>query len=55
MVPDVLPVSQFFEGASSETPPALFVVPILLAVLFLSLIDVIAGAAALFRRLAVRR
>jgi hypothetical protein len=55
MIPDGLPVSQFFEGATPDTPPALFVAPIMLALLFLSLIDVVAGAAALFRRRADRR
>ncbi len=55
MLPNGLPVSQFFEGAAPDTPPVLFVVPIVLAVLFLSVIDGIAGAAAFFRRRAGRR
>jgi hypothetical protein len=50
MVPDVLPVSQFFEGAKPETPPMLFIVPIVLAVLFLPLIDLVTGLAARFHR-----
>jgi hypothetical protein len=55
MVPDVLPVSQFFEGARPQTAPALFIVPIVLAVIFLPLIDLVGGAATLFRRRAGRR
>ena len=55
MVPDGLPANQFFEGAAPDTPPALFLAPIVLAVLFLSLIDVTAGAAARLRRRATRR
>ncbi len=55
MVPNGLPVSQFFEGAAPDTPPALFVVPIALAVIFLSLFDGVAGAAEFFKRRAARR
>ena len=55
MIPNGLPVSQFFEGATPDTPPALFVVPIVLALLFLSVVDVVAGAATLFRPRADRR
>jgi len=50
MVPNGLPVSQFFEGARPETPPALFILPIMLAVVFLPLIDLASGLAARLHR-----
>jgi len=50
MVPNGLPVNQFFEGARPDTPPALFILPIVLAVVFLPLIDLVAGVGARFRR-----
>jgi hypothetical protein len=50
MVPNGLPVNQFFEGATPDTPPALFIVPIVLALVFLPLIDLASGLAARFHR-----
>jgi len=50
MIPNDLPVSQFFERAGADTPPALFILPIMLALLFLPLIDFFAGVPARFRR-----
>lgn len=43
MVPDSLSASQFFERAGANTPPLLFITPILLAVLFMPVIDFLAG------------
>ena len=43
MIPNGLPVSQFFEGAGADTPPVLFIIPIFLTLLFLPVIDVMVG------------
>jgi hypothetical protein len=39
MVFDGMAPNQFFEGAETETPTVLFLAPIILAVLFLPVID----------------
>jgi hypothetical protein len=45
-----LSTGQFFDGAGARTPPALFIAPILLALLVLTMVDFIAGLGTLVRR-----
>ena len=48
--PNAPPCGQFFEGAESEIPPALYLFPIVLAVMVLPLVDIAVNLAARFRR-----